>query len=444
MTLEKIVEKYGPRIMQVLANLAAVLRAHKIQVDDPAEMFDPPDTYQWGILAYPWAKSEPGGQLPNDALDIWFKITPFRDEEVLYVDFSIDLSSVGGSGVWDFDSGDLAPIDDRAEVQIKMQRFELPEMLRQVAQKAIAYITEARKTPPSGPREWSPRRGAPSMGAAAKERPALIEVKLVDRPEWKARWEPGNEYLSQASDHAFEYYSDMDRDKLRGLLEEIAGEIYDRETESGPLEWSPRNVLGPDDMDLLVKQLQEDHSRLEGLFTAIIDPATWMFEEALMPSDSDIQGALSNAKDKFEDIYRYNIDWELWNPLLETGLTAKGILSELMGPAVHYERNQGAYDRFIIFDRSLAQAPTELLRLTPKKDRRAVNHQLNAEWKGLVEPLMKLFWKEIDKEMSDIDLSNRIDWKKNWKAAEKGRDLAALRREMLEFVREARKKGTVA
>lgn len=442
MTLKQLSEKYNSRILAVLGQVAEILRGHKVDVGDQEAVFDPPDTWQWGIIAYPWGRGFPLHELPDDALDIWFRLIPFRENRRLFVDPVIDLVTVGGNGVADFDYAFMLS-SNAGEFEEAIRHYEKPETIRQIADRALEYILEARKVAPAGPREWSPRN-RPSMGAPAKPKYKPFAVNLVDEPEWKKRWEPGNEYMSQASDMGYTYFSDMDRDKLRGLIETLAGDLYDPEAESGPLEWSPRKVLSSDDLDLIVKQLGEDHSALESTFSAIIDPATYMFENALGPRDSDASDALRIAKEKFEHEKRYELDWELWDPLIATGITAAGILKEMFGPAVQYDRKQGYYDRHLVFDLRESDAPRMLLELMPKKDRAWATRAVEADWKGLAKSFTPYYIRELGRQMEDLDLSNRIDWRREWEQYLKTLDKAPIQKEMLEFVRDQRRKGATA
>lgn len=445
MTLRQIAEKYGLRIKAFLAQVATAIRSHQVEVDDPAEMFEPEETWQWGILVYPWAKHS-AQQLPDEALDIWLKLVSYKDEDRLMVDIVCDLITVGGGGVEEFDTGQgLMPADDRMFLEETIRYFEQPATIRKVVKSALKYIAEARQKPPSGPHEWSPRwQRRPSMGAAAKAKAAPIRINLVEHPEWKKRWEPGNAYISQASDLASEYVAGIDRDTLRGLVETLAKDIFHKDSQSGPQDWTPRNVLGPEDLDLITEKLQEDSSMLEATYSPLIDAATWMYESALMPDDGDAHAALESALEKFEKEKRYSLDWDLWEPLLATGVDAQDILHKLFGRSVVYERHQGQYDRNLVFHLELSGAPNELLKLVPRKDQAGVMRAVKDEWKDLVKSFIPYFFRALDKQMQDIDLSNRINWKSAWRTVLADRDNGPYQTEMLKFIREQRRKGSSA
>ena len=67
-----------------------------------------------------------------------------------------------------------------------------------------------------------------------------------------------------------------------------------------------------------------------------------------------------------------------------------------------------------------------------------------SEWKDLSKAFVPYFFRALDKQMEDLDLSNRIDWKKTWEPMLKGLDRAPIQKEMVEYVREARRKGATA
>jgi hypothetical protein len=119
----------------------------------------------------------------------------------------------------------------------------------------------------------------------------------------------------------------------------------------------------------------------------------------------------------------------------------EGILRNMFGPAVHYDRDQGAYDRYLVFDLGQSGAPGELLKHRPRKDHDWAVRAMNAEWKDLANIFMRTFFSVLEKEMKDIELSNRIEWKQTWQSALKSADLKGIRKELLDYSRAARRAG---
>lgn len=441
MSVRNVAELAAPHAMRFLRNLAAILRAKDLDVAGPYEMSEAEsDTWQWGIVVNLWPQP-PGGDLPHDSLDVWVLLPHFKDEPAPMVDLAVQLATVEGTVIADHgvDEEDMARSTDRAFVEEKLRALGDPELLREVANEVLKYAKDARGKPGAlKPKEWSPRWRKPNLGASAAPVYPPIRVNLVERPEWKKRWEPGDEYLSQASDLAWEYFRSIG--DFEDLIEDLAGDLFRPKAEAGPKAWTPRGTLNSDDIERIAEGIRSQDPSLESTRQIILDAATSMYEDALGPRDEDIRAALEKTRDLFEEKWRYELDWDLWDPLLETGITAQGILHEMMFPAVHYDRDQGAYDRFVVFDEGLSQAPVELLKLIPPAEHAAAVRAIGGEWKDLATSFMGYFFPVLEKEMADIDVQNRIEWKPNWKAALKSGNLKDIRKELVDYAREARQR----
>lgn len=440
MSVRKVADTARPRAMAFLGNLAAILKAKGLDVAPPAEMAEPEsNTWQWGIIVHLWPT--PPGELPPDSLDVWVLLPHFNYGNEHMVDFTVQLGTVEGTEIANYgvDEAEMAMSDDRLFIEEKLRALESPEMLRKAANRVLKYVDDTRKIPRKlPPKEWSPRWRKPRMGVAGAPRFRPIRINLVERPEWKKRWEPGDVYLSQASDLAWEYFRSIG--DFEDLIEDLAGDLYRPKAETGPKAWTPRGTFNSDDIERIAEGIRSQDPSLESTRQIILDAATAMYEDALGPRDEDIRAALDKTRDLLEEKWRYELDWDLWDPLMATGITAKGILTEMMFPAVHYDRDQGAYDRFVVFDQELSQAPKELLALIPPEEHAAVARALGAEWKDLSNRFMGYFFQVLEKEMADIDVQNRTEWKPNWKAALKSGNLKEIRKELLDFAREVRQR----
>lgn len=441
MSIRRVADIARPRVMGFLNNLRAVLRGKSLDVLEPVELAEPEsNTWQWGIVVHLWPT--PPSELPWDSLDVWVLLPNYADERIRMVDLAVQLATVEGTSISDHevDEHGLSDTNDLTFIEEKLRALESPELLRKVANEVLEYVEKNRRNPkrPPAPKEWNPRWKRPGLGAAAAPKFPPIRINLVERPEWKERWEPGGAHMSQASDLGWEYVRNFNDEDLELLILGLAGPLYHRKAETGPKAWTPRDSLNDDDIERIVEGIKAQDRTLEATLQQIVDAATWMYEDALAPRDGDIRSALETAKGKFELERRYDLDWDLWDPLLETGMTPEGILHEMFGPAVHYDRDQGAYDRHLVFDVGLSGAPAELLKLRAPKDRAYAVRELNAEWKNLAAIFIRAFFRELEKEMEEFDLDNRIEWEQTWRSVLKSADLKSVRRELLDYARSAR------
>lgn len=281
----------------------------------------------------------------------------------------------------------------------------------------------------------------------ARKRFKPWKVNLVAQPGWEP-WDPAGKISEMAFTMSLEYMQDIKAQNVYlWLAQDIAQALYKPRAESGPHEWSPRAQLTSVDLLLIANGTMEADSRLESTRQLIDDTVTWMFEAALMPSDRDIRDALIDAKRAVEDTFdlgKVSDPWELgydnlWEPLLETGITLNGILSEMMGMGISYYREEGHYDRFLEFDLNKSSSPSMLLAAVPTKVRGWVTRSIEDDWKRLSQSLIERFFQTLARDMSFVDPGNRTSWKTSWNEALKTTDLKPIQKEMLAYVREIRK-----
>jgi hypothetical protein len=277
----------------------------------------------------------------------------------------------------------------------------------------------------------------------AKELFKVWKVNLVEQPGW-APFDPAGDLSEDIFNLAGEFLGGMDKEDVIPLLEDVAETRYNPRAPEGPHEWSPRRLLTRDDLLVISREVLKGERDLELVDSIIRDTATWMYEAGLTPTDIDITDALHEAKSEVKEVFELGVlpdPWDLgvdniWSPLLETGLTLEGILSEIVVMGVKYHRQAGHYDRFLEFDLNMAGAPAMLLKEIPKKDRGWVKKALMEDWKRLSEDLTRRFFQILSNDMKNIDYRNRISWKKTWKDVLKSTNLEPIQKEMLTFIRE--------
>lgn len=433
MTPRELAETFENRILAFLHNVGAKLTQAKIFIDTPRRMWgEGHHAYEWWLLVYPWARVD---RPPDNALIIKVRLLIFAGGA--RAKFLLELEGVDGRWIDELDPEDVVLSDDLDRLSEQVEDFEIPEMVRQIAKRIQAYIAKERRENPKGPREWSPRLKGVEMGAKEKtERP--IRINLVEDKGWDP-WRSDNDDLNERIQRFSDEYHQlfdrtMEREECESLVEDILGPYYRFGAPEGPREWSPKiTPIGIIGVRKACKGIKDGD--LEAADYLIRDAIQFMWEEAMTPDDGDIEYALSETKDKFAD--KPDLD-EIWDPLLEKGRKARGVMMDLMNQ-IHYSRTQGHYDRYLIFDFLNAQSVTDLIQYWPIEDQGWVRDTLEfQDLKDLRERFLEEFFEKLKKVMDDSDPANRADWKKHWRAVLTNNDqVTHVRQQIWNYLRTA-------
>jgi hypothetical protein len=265
-------------------------------------------------------------------------------------------------------------------------------------------------------------------------------VNIVEQRRWKP-YDPAGETMELASNNAYDEFKHMSKNDLIRLVEDMLGRA-----KQGPLEWSPRTfVLSDEEYDLILEEIKDYSSDLlETARESIVDALQWMWEVAYMPDDGDIELAVEETDETMADTH--GIDESLWEPLLERKGWDERTVIESLAEEVTYERQEGYYDRYIVFNFGEAKAVEKLLKTVyadPEElSEKETVSQLKVEFEALEDSYLDLFFDKLDKIMQNIDAANRTDFKKQWKAMLGDKNqMNAVGKEIREFILEARAKG---
>jgi hypothetical protein len=264
-----------------------------------------------------------------------------------------------------------------------------------------------------------------------------IWINLVEQKGWKP-YDSAGDIMIWASDNANEELSRMERNDCKDLVEDLIGGR--KLVQTGPKEWSPRGItVSDEDLDAICDGIDNVIPELESTQQAILDTLSWSWEVAFMPSDSDIEHAVELAKEEMPD--HFDPDDDIWEPLLEAPKNAWGarlIVDHLVGPVV-YERQEGHYDRYMKFDINGTAPVLELLKAVRRDPERTVEgtiRYLERELASLSASFVSVFFTKLQNVMKDVDVSNRVNFRKQWKAMLSDVDhMNAVRSEIAAFVR---------
>jgi hypothetical protein len=258
----------------------------------------------------------------------------------------------------------------------------------------------------------------------------VVRINLVEAPGWSI-WASGGRTIENASDAAHEDFSNLDLTRLTELVSEMVDDDLLAQWE-GPKEWSPRKKhLTYEDFEWIAQEVKDGAEKLETTRFAILDTMTWAYEIAMTPDDGDIQAAMGRT---FQDERaKYAIDWDLWSPIV-FGVQDEGtIVARLLG-AVKYEREEGHYDRYLVFDFNGLEVVKELYQESPLT-RKELKESLKYEFAAIREYYLNHFWHNLQQEFRDVNVSDRVDWRKQWKAMLASPEIKNVRKEMLEAIR---------
>jgi len=431
MTPKEVAQALDNRILAFLQNIASNLAAKKIFTHEAVHVWDHENgIYEWWLLVYPWTRvTKP----PENAV-----IAEIRFERHgKFLNIVAELESVEGAVLYRWAEGEDISLEkaDISEYEVEFERYEDPDSIVQIAAKIETFIKRARSGEPKGPREWSPRL----KGSEPKKKPdEPVRINIVEEKEWKENWTwestDFDERIQRLSDA---YYETLfgDKDECESLIEDIMGTFYDSDADEGPREWAPRpRKIGPEGVKKVCKAW---HNReMEAVDSVIRDTIQYMYEDASIPDGGDIQHAIQEAKDKLID--EVELDYELWDPLLDKGWHEQDIMIQLMNE-VNYNRAPRAYDRYIAFDFINAGVVKDLLAAWPKKDRGWVRDALKSnEFRTLRNNFMGEFFEKLEKDMKDSDPDFRTNWDIHWGGmiVDDAR-MEAVRKEIFEFLKTA-------
>lgn len=403
---KEVAQALDNRILAFLQNIASSLAAKKIFTHQPVHVWDEENqTYEWWLLVYPWTRvTKP----PENAIIVEVRLERYKK----FLDIVLEFETAGGTLLYRYPEGDDISLEeaDISEFETEFERYDDPDSVRQIVTRVEDYVKRARSDESMGPRDWSPR-----MKGSERKKIEPVRVNIVEEKEWKENWTWDSSDFDDRIQRYIDNYSKSlweEKGEMEGLVEDILGHFYDDKASDGPREWSPKErKIGPHGVKKVVRGLQEGRDLIE-VDTMIRDTIQYMYEDAMMPDDDDIQLAMREVRDEL--IENPDLDYELWDPLLEKGKSQKSIMVQLTNE-IAYSRAQQHYDRYIVFDFMNSGIVKNLLEEWPVEDRGWVEDSLQFnEFKALRNNFMGEFFGELEKRMKDSDPDYRTEWKKHW------------------------------
>lgn len=267
-----------------------------------------------------------------------------------------------------------------------------------------------------------------------------IKINLVESSDWKDKWE-GAQW---ASDSGWEDFRHMGLATLEGLIDDIAS-VPPKGKKKSKLDFSS------EELKYLAQQLKNGNDKLEATQQMITDAGTWMYEASAIPNDGDIEEAMEKAT---EDFLEETFSEDLWEPVY-SGFVRKGPMEwsprkkyeadEILGQLakqIKFEHEKGHFDRYSIFnfwDAPVVQELFSKYRGSPEVYRR-----LKSEFQRLAEQYVKYTLRRLDEVMSDIDVSNRTDWRAAWKSMLASGEASAAQKGLVEVLKEMPEEGVDA
>lgn len=243
-------------------------------------------------------------------------------------------------------------------------------------------------------------------------------VNLVEEKAWKERWDPAGKIGNYASENAYDAFSHMEARDLERYVNDLA--TYRTKGKKAPRKFSSEEI------EWIAKLVEDGDGRVDQTNQAILDALAWMYEAAYLPDKGDIEGAMERAEDNVSKYFDVNLD--LWEPVAALQQARRGpkewsprkrlevheIMRDLL-KRVNLEQKEGHYDRYLVFDFRSSQVVRDLLSRSKWAEIDLV-YTLKVELQALSDTYVIDFFENLEKIMDDIDIFNRTDWQKSWKA----------------------------
>lgn len=281
-----------------------------------------------------------------------------------------------------------------------------------------------------------------------------IRVNLVEEKGWKP-YDPGGDISEWASDNAYEELRSMSASDLADLLDNIV-----TKAPQARKRWGPREELEHESLEAVAEAVKAAEPELDTVRQIILDTLTWAWEEAYMPDDGDIEGAMDDAAESLLDDFSIVSavsagSADLWDAFMEEEsgpkipetkrwgprLDDEAVLRDLLS-RVRYERKPKHYDRYLVFTwkgSSVIEALERFAIARKLGGRKGAKDALEDLLGSFANEYLAAFWKALSRRMEHVDVGNRADFWKHWRGmlADPDVSLATASREIERYARGA-------
>lgn len=268
-----------------------------------------------------------------------------------------------------------------------------------------------------------------------------IRINIVEEDGWK-NWDYSQtDGVSQwSADNAWDDFTNMDESTCKGyIVDLLQASMTKRE----------QKRITEEDLERICKELEEDWDSLESTAHAIIDAHTWAWEVAYTPDDRDIEKSIEATSRTW--------DWDFSTPeyldlILQSEppegprewtprkiWTINKLFKEFVS-RVSYERKEGYYDRFLVFDWGNSEPIQLLLEILKRRPNEGSRTDVEAWLQEMAESYTRAFFKNLQDRMQDNDPSYSFDLDPHWRSMLKDKStMSGVRNELLEFLAQPKK-----
>lgn len=270
---------------------------------------------------------------------------------------------------------------------------------------------------------------------------APIKINLVEQEGWEPYNTANGKAMDWIHDSGWEDFRHMPLSTLEDLVDDIASVPQNGKKKS-------KLKLDSDQIEYLAEQLKERNDQLEITQRMIVDTATWMYEAAAIPNNSDVEEAMEKAKEDFEEDSLYG---DPWDPILDESVrrgpkdwspvkrySSEEVKKQLLA-RISFEREKNHWDRYLVFD--FWEAPVIQTLFSRWKGSPWAYDRLKSEFKMMADGYVSDVLKHLDKIMQGVDINNRTDWNDSWKSMLTSGEAWGAQDEMVEVLKDMPKEA---
>jgi len=246
-------------------------------------------------------------------------------------------------------------------------------------------------------------------------------INVVERPEW-SEYDTAGDMGEDIFQNMAEIFSNLQADDVAIMAKQVMNNLKKKWTE---------NLSDYEERELW-KAVRDHDPRIEEFHMLIKDVISWAWEVAYTPSKADVEQA---GDDAIMEVASEATDWlnsydTLWELVDYTGERPKDFVKRIIENYIRFYQEDGAYDRYFIFDPSstlLSMLLQQGAGATPRRgagvlawrprpdiELNELRSELVSFLRDIEEPFMTKMFKHLKSARKGWDPGNRYSFDRQW------------------------------